>query len=81
MENITFWDIKSAANKVYDLSLQTSFESTKVLSLKDNKMNVNRKNVVLQLTPLEIKIHEATSNDKWGSSTTAMKDIAQRTFD
>lgn len=38
------------------------------------------KNVVLNYTEMEAKVHEATNNEAWGASSTAMQEIAQATF-
>lgn len=39
----------------------------------------NRKNVVLNYTEMEAKVHEATNNEPWGASTTLLQEIAQGT--
>ncbi|KAI8642404.1 hypothetical protein BD408DRAFT_344245 [Parasitella parasitica] len=39
-----------------------------------------RKNVVLNYTEMESKVHEATSSDPWGASSTLMQEIAQGTY-
>ncbi|CAJ0636754.1 480_t:CDS:10 [Entrophospora sp. SA101] len=38
------------------------------------------KNVVMNYTEMEAKVHEATNNEPWGASTTSMSDIAQATY-
>ncbi|CAO3619578.1 unnamed protein product [Cunninghamella echinulata] len=38
------------------------------------------KNVVLNYTEMEAKVHEATNNEAWGASSTFMQEIAQGTF-
>lgn len=38
------------------------------------------KNVVLNYTEMEAKVHEATNNEAWGASSTLMQEIAQGTF-
>ncbi|KAI8888445.1 ENTH-domain-containing protein [Backusella circina FSU 941] len=38
------------------------------------------KNVVLNYTEMEAKVHEATNNEAWGASSTLMQEIAQATF-
>ena len=38
------------------------------------------KNVVLNYTEMEAKVHEATNNEAWGASSTVMQEIAQATF-
>lgn len=39
-----------------------------------------RRNVVLNYTEMEAKVHEATNNEPWGASSTLMQEIAQGTF-
>jgi len=39
----------------------------------------NTKNTILQLPEIEIKVRDATSNEKWGPTGTQMKEIAQAT--
>ncbi|KAI9496773.1 hypothetical protein BDB00DRAFT_757696 [Zychaea mexicana] len=41
---------------------------------------LNRKNVVLNYTEMEAKVHEATNNEAWGASSTLMQEIAQGTY-
>lgn len=43
-------------------------------------LNKNRKNVVLNYTEMETKVHEATNNEPWGASSTLMQEIAQGTY-
>ncbi|CDS03976.1 hypothetical protein LRAMOSA06931 [Lichtheimia ramosa] len=38
------------------------------------------KNVVLNYTEMEAKVHEATNNEAWGASSTLMQEIAQGTY-
>lgn len=38
------------------------------------------KNVVLNYTEMEAKVHDATNNEAWGASSTVMQEIAQATF-
>ena len=38
------------------------------------------KNTVLQVPEIEKRVKEATSNEKWGPTSTQMRDIAQATF-
>ncbi|CAO3640083.1 unnamed protein product [Mucor hiemalis] len=38
------------------------------------------KSVVLNYTEMESKVHEATSNDPWGASSTLMQELAQGTY-
>ncbi|GAB5589173.1 Epsin-3 [Umbelopsis nana] len=38
------------------------------------------RNVVLNYTEMEAKVHEATNNEPWGASSTLMQEIAQGTF-
>lgn len=40
----------------------------------------NRKNVVLNYTEMEAKVHEATNNEPWGASSTLMQELAQGTY-
>jgi hypothetical protein len=47
---------------------------------KGNSQLVNRKNVVLNYTEMEAKVHDATSADPWGASSTLMLEIAQGTY-
>lgn len=49
--------------------------------LWDVKNVINKmKNVVMNYSEMEIKVREATNNDKWGASSTLMKEIAQATY-
>ena len=45
----------------------------------DNIFFLFSKNVVMNYTEMEAKVHEATNNEPWGASTTLMADIAQGT--
>ncbi|KAJ3368286.1 Epsin-3, clathrin recruitment and traffic between the Golgi and endosome [Allomyces arbusculus] len=52
------------------------------LDVHDIKSAFNKvKAAVLNLTELEQKVREATSNDAWGASTSLMNEIAQGTYD
>ncbi|KAI7903841.1 uncharacterized protein BX663DRAFT_452447, partial [Cokeromyces recurvatus] len=55
-----------------------NFQIPDVWEVKDvvNKL----KSVVLNYTEMETKVHEATSNDPWGASSTLMQEIAQGTY-
>ncbi|KAI9356594.1 hypothetical protein BD770DRAFT_389664 [Pilaira anomala] len=55
-----------------------NFQIPDVWEVKDviNKM----KSVVLNYTEMEAKVHEATSNDPWGASSTLMQELAQGTY-
>ncbi|KAI9468886.1 MAG: hypothetical protein EXX96DRAFT_97666 [Benjaminiella poitrasii] len=55
-----------------------NFQIPDVWEVKDvvNKL----KSVVLNYTEMEAKVHEATSNDPWGASSTLMQEIAQGTY-
>lgn len=44
-----------------------------------NTMLSNSKSVVLNYTEMEAKVHDATNNEAWGASSTAMQEIAQAT--
>lgn len=43
-------------------------------------MYISSKNVVLNYTEMEAKVHDATNNEAWGASGTVMQEIAQATF-
>ncbi|KAL1919726.1 uncharacterized protein VTP21DRAFT_1657 [Calcarisporiella thermophila] len=52
-----------------------------VPTLWDVKDVINKvKNVVLNYTEMEAKVHEATNNEPWGASSTLMNEIAQGTY-
>ncbi|CEI89133.1 hypothetical protein G6F70_002788 [Rhizopus microsporus] len=55
----------------------SNFQIPDVWEVKDviNKV----KNVVLNYTEMEAKVHEATNNEPWGASTTLLQEIAQGT--
>lgn len=38
------------------------------------------KSVVMNYTEMEAKVHDATNNEAWGASSTAMQELAQATF-
>ncbi|KAG0942715.1 hypothetical protein G6F57_007799 [Rhizopus arrhizus] len=55
----------------------SNFQIPDVWEVKDviNKV----KNVMLNYTEMEAKVHEATNNERWGASTTLLQEIAQGT--
>ncbi|KAG2388211.1 hypothetical protein C9374_001061 [Naegleria lovaniensis] len=51
------------------------------ISMFDIKSKIKQiKNTVLQMTPLEIKVRECTSNDPWGVKQTDKLEVADHTF-
>ncbi|KAI9254596.1 hypothetical protein BDA99DRAFT_518801 [Phascolomyces articulosus] len=58
-----------------------SFSNLQIPDLWEVKDVINKvKNVVLNYTEMEAKVHEATNNEAWGASSTLMQEIAQGTY-